>query len=119
MNAISSAFVTLPEARLHLRSSTSADDADVTLKIAAASALVIEYVDAGLVAFKDSSGAFVSPYVDSSGDFLPPVTFKQATLLLLGYFYNQRDEDVASEFENGRLPRPVRALLNSYRYLPT
>jgi hypothetical protein len=107
---------TVEQAREHLRSDTSVDDALLTTYIAAASALVIEYIDRGIIAYQDTSGAFLSPNVDSAGFFVPPDNVVAAVLIMVGYLYAQRDQDTASEFADGRLPRPVRALLSGIRY---
>jgi hypothetical protein len=107
-------LVTLSQARDQIRSDISDDDADLTLKIKAASRAVVTYLKDP--SFADSSGEVPE---DSSGIAIDvPDDVKIATLLLIGYFYRQRDEDGNHEFEAGALPRPVTALLFPYR-VPT
>jgi hypothetical protein len=53
---------------------------------------------------------------DSAGIAIDvPEDIEVATLLLVGYFYKQRDEDANKEFDSNTLPRPVKALLLPYR----
>ena len=106
-------LVTLDEGKLHLRVTHDADDDDITLKIEAASEAVLDYLDdAGLI------------YVDSSGEMLVthnelPRKLKQATLLLLGDFYCERESESSQpKYFVGRdhdLPLAVIALLKPLR----
>ena len=96
-------LVTLAEARDHLRSDSVDDDADLTIKIHAASGSVINYLKAP--AFIDETGAIIESAV--------PFEVKAATLLLVGYLYKDRDDD--GEYQQGYLPRPVTALLYPLR----
>lgn len=111
-------LVSLDQARAHVRSDTTADDADLTGKIAGASAAVLTYLKTP--AWADSSGLVP---VDSSGvAFDVPDDVQMATLLLIGEFYRNRDADqngpVDESYGFGFLPRPVVALLFPYR-VPT
>lgn len=107
-------LVSLDQARAHLRSDTADDDGDLTLKIKAASRAVVTYLKDP--SFADSSGGIPE---DSSGIAIDvPEDVAIATLMLIGYFYKQRDEDSTKEYESGMLPRPVTALLFPYR-VPT
>jgi len=92
-------LVTLAEARDHLRSDSVDDDADLTIKIHAASGAVINYLKSP--AFIDESAV--------------PFEVKAATLLLIGYLYKDRDGDEGGEYQQGYLPRPVTALLYPLR----
>src|SRR5207245_838994 len=104
-------LVTLEQASAQLRRDTTDDDADLTLKIKAASRAVVTYLKTP--SFADSAGDVIE---DSSGIAIDvPEDVQIATLLLVGYFYKQRDEDAGKEFEAGALPRPVTALLYPYR----
>lgn len=106
-------LVTLTQARAHLRSDTSDDDEDLTLKIHAASAAVINYIRNGADTFTDSAG---DPILDTAGDPVGiPYEIKAATLLLIGYLYRNRDGDPDKDFSLGFLPFPVMALLYPYR----
>lgn len=108
-------LVTLQEAKTHLR----VDDCDVnvesdiSMKMEAASDRVIDYIDQGIVKYQNTAGNFIDE--DSAGNWLAPNPVKAAVLLLLGYLWNQRDQDAAKEFDGGELPRPVRSMLRTYR----
>jgi hypothetical protein len=107
-------LVSLEDARSHLRLDTTDGDADITLKIKAASRAVVTYLKSP--SFADSSGAIPE---DTSGVAIDvPEDVQIATLMLIGYFDRQRDEDSGHEYEPGYLPRPVTALLYPYR-VPT
>jgi hypothetical protein len=94
-------LVTLPEAKAHLHVIHTSDDADITLKIEAASEAVLTYLKAETVPVTAEKAA------------------KQATLLLLGEFYERREGEqegeVGDAFGFGFLPRPVVALLYPHR----
>lgn len=107
-------LVSLQRARDQLHSDINDDDAYMTLLIKAASKAVVTYLKTP--SFAESSGDIPE---DSSGIAIDvPEDVQIATLLLVGYFYKQRDEDANKEFEPGALPRPVTALLYPYR-VPT
>lgn len=106
-------LVTLQQAKDHLRIDNDADDADLELKIRAASGSVLNYIRSGADVFLDSSGEAA---LDSNGIAIGiPVEIQQATLLLLGYFYRDRDADSEGAYEMGYLPRAVTALLYPHR----
>lgn len=109
-------LVTLQQASDHLRRDTTDDDTDLTLKVHAASAAVLNYLGAGAT-FLDSSGAVQT---DSNGDPVDvPFEVQAATLLLVGEFYKNREGEQGGEIEPshgyGYLPRPVVALLYPLR----
>lgn len=100
--------VTLQQAKDHLRADTDAEDSDISLKLASAQAAVLNYLKvASLDTLAVGSPAAIPDNVDGA------VT--AATLLLVGYFYKDRDNDEKREWEQGYLPRPVTALLYSLR----
>lgn len=113
-------LVTLEEARAHLRSDTDADDADLTLKIEAASEAVLDYLADYLTL--DSNG---DPVLDSDGQiaFIPERAakrIKHATLLTIAYMYRERDGSqehaVPAQWGYGyALPQGATALLFSLR----
>ena len=106
-------LVTLEQAIQHLRVDNDAEDNDLLLKIAAASGAVMNYINPGADVFLDSEG---NAAVDSNGIAIGiPQEIQQATLLLLGYFYKDRDGDPDKAYEMGYLPRPVTALLYPHR----
>lgn len=106
-------LVSLENARNHLRIDTTDGDADLLLKVKAASRAVLNYISNGADTFTDSTG---EPYEDSNGVALDvPEDVQSATLFLIGYLDRQRDSDADKEFERGYLPAPVCALLTFYR----
>lgn len=107
-------LITLQQARDHLRSDTTADDADLTLKIKAASELVMEYLKPeGCATFTDSAGDL---FLDSAGDAIGvPWRVQAGTCLMVGYLYKDRDEDTDKQWEMGYLPKPVTAVLYGKR----
>lgn len=105
-------LVTLEQVKAHLRIVHSSDDDDLTGKTHAASAAVLAYLKDGAV-FLDSSGQVE---VDSSGDPIGvPYNVQIATLIMVGYFNKDRDEDTDRAYETGYLPKPVTALLYPLR----
>lgn len=106
-------LVTLQQARDHLRSDSTDDDNDLTLKIHAASGAVLNYIRNGADIFTDSSG---EPVLDSNGGPIGiPYEVQAATLLMLGYLYKDRDGDPDKAYEYGYLPMPVMSLLYPHR----
>jgi len=97
-------IVTLQQARDHLQSTHSADNADLTLKISAASEAVLTYLKLDAEADIPAKAAFAA---------------QQATLILVGEFYSSREGEqegaIDSSFGYGYLPRPVVALLYPHR----
>lgn len=107
-------LVSLEEAKKAIRVTHDADDAVIELMISAASGAVLNYLKAiGSESMRDSAGELI---VDSAGlvQDVDPVV-KQATNLLTGYFYKDRDNDEGKEWEPSFLPRPVTALLYPLR----
>lgn len=117
-------FVTLAEASLHLRRDTVDDNADLTLKIQAASAAVKNYlksaspwepeIDTFGDVVLDSQGDPVL-VEDSAGDPVPRPEVKQAVLYLLGIFYRDRDGQEMEKWQHGFLPFPVTSILYPLR----
>lgn len=112
-------LVTLQQGKDHLRRPAStAEDNDITLKIHAASAVVVNYLDDGAT-FLDSAGDLP---VDSAGEALDvPYEVQAATLLMLGELYENRGGGggvINPAFGGGSLPAPVVALLYPLR-IPT
>jgi hypothetical protein len=123
-------LVTLEQASDHLRRDTSDDNNDLSLKIEAASGAVLRYLN-GAPYWVPLLGPDGTPLLDSSGDpiyeqdtagdriVLPEV--QNATLMLVGYFYKERDGSnehaVPAQFGYGYLPIGVTALLFPLRKL--
>ena len=110
-------LVTLAQARAHLRSDTDADDADLQLKIEAASEAVMDYLgDYGSEDFTDSAG---DVYEDSNGIAQDvPARVQQATLVTVAWMYRERDGSNENEVSAGHgftLPKSATALLYSRR----
>jgi hypothetical protein len=110
-------LVTLAQARAQLRSTSTADDTDLSLKISAASRAVVQYLDGGGSAFLNSSG---QPDTNSAGHPLDvPEDVQLATLMLIAEYYKNRegaqDGAIDMQFGYAYLPRPVIALLYPLR----
>lgn len=113
-------LVTLQQARDHLRSDTDADDADLTLKIEAAAAAVLDYL--GDFVPRDSQG---DPFMDSQGDVVgvkpaAMARIRNAVLVTVAYLYRERDGSqehaVPTQWGYGyALPQGATALLYSLR----
>lgn len=122
-------LVTLQEASEHLRRDTDDDDSDLTLKIHAASAAVLNYLKRESLAYepeRDEGGAIILdehgyplPALDDEGDPIVRFEVKAAVLLMLGELYKNREGEqggeVPSQWGYGYLPRPVVALLYPLR----
>lgn len=97
----------------HLRLDTDDGDADLELKIRAASAAILAYVGDHPNIFTDSAG---DAYEDSNGMAIGvPEDVQMACMFLVGYLDRNRDSDDAKAFGDfGTLPPPIRALLTQY-----
>ena len=114
-------LVTLDQAKLHLRVEHDSDDDDITLKIEAASAAILDYVGDSQYLFLDTGGDELT-LDDTSTDqaaHRAKHLCRQATLLLVGEFYRNREpaatDVVPVQYGYGYLPRAVVALLTSLR----
>ena len=111
-------LVSLDEAKLHLNMDHDADDELITLYIHAVSGAVINYLGDVSFDFVDTGGNLVSDTNDASDGPIPNVV-RQATLLLVGDFYRNREptpaDAVDPKFGYGYLPRAVVALLYPLR----
>lgn len=111
-------LVTLEQAKKHLRVVHDSDDEDIVLKIEAASGAILNYLKEAADEFIDSSDEIIMT-TDSPPASTVPKIVMQATLLLLGDFFKNReptsDDPVASQYGFGHLPRAVIALLYHYR----
>lgn len=107
-------LVTLEQARDHLRVDGIDDEADIILKIHAASGAVLNYLK-GANRFVQAVDGDGNPQFDPPGVpvYTDQVLFEvqAATLIQLGYLYKDRDQDKDRGYEPGYLPRPVTALL--------
>jgi hypothetical protein len=113
------ALITTDQALLQIRGGDEVDEDELQEMVDAASAMVLNYLKSAspYVPEIDSSG---DPVVDSSGDTVytenvrPEV--QQATKMLVGYLWRNRDENADGEFERGYLPMPVTAILYPLRH---
>lgn len=122
-------LVTLAQASAHLRRDTSDDDADLTLKIEAASGTVLNYLKGKRYLYVpeyDSDGDVVLdsdgyPVPELDSDDAPVVRqeVKTATLIMVGELYKNREAEqggaIDAQFGYGYLPRSVVALLYPLR----
>ena len=100
-------LVSIDQASDHLRRDTTDDDADLELKIEAASAAVMTYIDDDDF-LRDSNGEFDT---DSDGVVADvPAVVQAATLLMVGELYLSREGRFA-DTSPGRLPPAVESLL--------
>lgn len=106
-------LVSLQQASDHLRRDTDADDIDLSLKIAAASRSVLNYLGAGADFFLSSDRVV---QLDSNLDPIGiPEEVQMATLILIGEFYSDRQADKTDRWMHGYLPAPVINLLYPLR----
>lgn len=111
-------FCTLQEAKAHLRVDTNDEDSYISFLIESASDAVYNYIKSSEPDWFDDDGV---PFVDSSGISEVPNVVRNATLMLIGYLFNDRDNNglykssSGGNFEHGFLPRPVLSLLYPYR----
>lgn len=111
-------LVSLDEAKAHLYVDHDADDDLITLYIHAASGAVLNYIGDVQYDFVDTGGNLVSDTNDPNDGVVPNVV-RQATLLMVGDFYSNREpkssDPVHENYGYGYLPRAVVALLYPLR----
>lgn len=104
------ALVTIQQVKQVLRIDTDDDDAMLGLLIGAASRRVIQHLKGQAAAILD---------LDSGGDLESgasvPDDVSLATIMLVGYLYRNPDQDPERDFELGKLPLPVKAILYMLR----
>jgi hypothetical protein len=96
-------FVSIQQVKVDLRIDNDDEDADIGLKISAASRSLAVYIQLP-DAFQDSSGAIP---LDSSGDPIVDEDVQQATLILVGIMYRDRDGTEMEKWQQGYLPFAV------------
>ncbi|KQP43914.1 head-tail connector protein [Pseudorhodoferax sp. Leaf274] len=115
-------LVTVEQAREHLRSDDTDDNADLELKISAASAAVLRYVtvsrwepvrDEDGVPVLDADG-HETPATGDDGKKIVRTELQMGTLLMVAYLYNERDGSNKNGDAN-YLPAGVTAILYDLR----
>lgn len=116
-------YITLADAKRHLAMDHDDDDALIQIYVDAATSAVKNYLKSSYP-FERERDDMGNPVVDSSGDFVyvqdssgcvidPAV--KAATMILVGHFYKDRDNNGNAAYDQGYLPKPVTALLYPMR----
>lgn len=90
-----------------LRIDTSDDDTLLDMYVQAASQAVIVYLNEQATEILGD----LTTLEDSPSDVTVPADIEQATAMLVGHWYRQPDGDTDKEFEDGGMPRVVKALL--------
>lgn len=106
-------LITLDYAKRHLEMDHDEDDLLISLYIEAASEAIVAYLKDGAGSFLDSSGG--PEYNEFDEPIGIPKRVQIATMILVGYFYKNRDENPVEAFEYGFLPKPVMAVLHQMR----
>lgn len=103
------ALVTIQQVKDVLRIDEGDDDAMLQLMIGAASRRVMQHLkgQAEIVLDLDSGGDPVSGGV--------PDDVALATIMLVGYFFKNQDQDPEGDFQLGKLPLPVKSILYMLR----
>ncbi len=109
-------LVSLEQASNYVHRDTTADDAELSLLVAAASQAVALHLASGsaYLDFLDSDLEAVQTDSDGVAQEVPPVV-QAATLFLTGWLYRNRDADPENVFKDGFMPYPVRLLLGPLR----
>jgi hypothetical protein len=108
-------LVSLEQAKAQVREVADYEDADITLKIKAASRIIVNYLQDGADVFLESSG---EPYEDSNGIAIDvPEDVMLAVLVLVGIMCRNRDGDEEKLFTTANLPANVTALIYHRRQL--
>lgn len=106
-------LVSLGLAKKHLNVVHPDEDELLLAYIEAASSVVQNYLKGGLDPYLESTG---EPETNGQGEPQGiPGEIEMATLIMIGYFYKNRDEDPDSAYGLGSLPRAVTALLYPLR----
>jgi hypothetical protein len=101
-------FVTLEEAKGHLRIDTDAGDDDIKQKILSASSAIFDYVQGSREKLIDKDGVII----DGTAELQ---RVKMATLILVGILDRVRDGQEEKNYTAGNLPFSVTAHIYSLR----
>ncbi|NIG13015.1 phage gp6-like head-tail connector protein [Pantoea sp. Al-1710] len=102
------AFVTLDEAKAHLRIDTDDGDDDLQQKIYSASASILDYIQSSRDVLVDDDGEVIEGTNELD-------RVKMATLLLVGILDAFRNAEDDTMFQQGYLPFTVTSLIYSLR----
>lgn len=102
------AFVTLDEAKAHLRIDTDEGDDDLQQKIYSASAAILDYIQSSRDVVVDDDGAVIEGTNELD-------RVKMATLLLVGIWDRVRNGEEETTYQHGYLPFTVTSLIYSLR----
>ncbi|PPC63918.1 DNA-packaging protein [Pantoea sp. ICBG 1758] len=102
------AFVTLDEAKAHLRIDQTAGDDELQQKIYSASAAILDYIQSSRDLLVDDNGAVIEGTNELD-------RVKMATLLLIGILDRVRNGEEETTYHQGYLPFTVTSLIYSLR----
>lgn len=102
------AFVTLEEAKAHLRIDTDAGDDELQQKIYSASASVLDYIQSSRDVVVNDDGEVIEGTNELD-------RVKMATLLLVGILDRVRNGEEETTYHQGYLPFTVTSLIYSLR----
>ncbi|PIF22184.1 MULTISPECIES: head-tail connector protein [Pantoea] len=102
------AFVTLDEAKAHLRIDTTAGDDELQQKIYSASASILDYIQSSRDVLVDDDGEVIEGTNELD-------RVKMATLLLVGILDRVRNGEEETTYHQGYLPFTVTSLIYSLR----
>jgi hypothetical protein len=105
-------LVTLDQAKAHVQVDHDEADADLELKVHAASGAVLAYLKVSADVYTDTAGDLIE---DSSGVLAVPAQVQMAVLYLTGMMFKDRDGKDAALWQQGYLPAPITALLYPLR----
>lgn len=112
---MTAALVTLAQAKDHLRVVSSVEDADIQLKLNAATQMAVEYLDRDVFATaKDLADAQASGQLLKPDPLIVTDMVRAGILLVLGDLYANREETVTGTIAT-QLPTGARACLRSLR----
>jgi len=101
-------FVTLEEAKNHLRTDSDDGDDDLQLKIYAASASILDYIQGSRDLIVNDDGEVIEGAPELQ-------RVKMATLILIGILDRTRNGEEESVYRQGYLPFSVSSLIYSLR----
>lgn len=107
-------LITLEQAKKHLKVVSDFEDADIKLKLSAASQIAVAYLDRSVYADQEELDAAVATGVAGDLPMLCTEMVRAGILLILGDLYTNR-EDVVTGTISTQLPTGARACLRPLR----